>query len=343
MTDGAAADELHDDEIAVRLLSPDEGALVGEAIRIAYGDSYDAAWVYDGDEVGRRIAEGLFVSCVAEAPDGAVLCHAGLSRTSVDDVVGESGQAVTTPAARGHHLFQRVKLHLAGWATANGLAGLFSEVTTAHPYSERANVDLGAKETGFLLGWIPATVSNDAASGRSGSRTSAALFYMKTNDGHQRPLYAPDRHRDVVAELVSTCGLRGAIAVAPDDLEAEGPSRLHTQVRDDHNIAIVTVEVPGADLVDVVDGTRRRLFADGIDVLYVDLPLEDARSEAAGDLLDDIGVTFAGLFPNGRVVGDVLRLQSLNGWTFTDDDVVTASDHGHALLSYVLADAARGS
>ena len=52
------------------------------------------------------------------------------------------------------------------WAQERGLAGMFSEATAAHPYSQRANVELGAHETGFLLGWIPASVSNDAAAER---------------------------------------------------------------------------------------------------------------------------------------------------------------------------------
>lgn len=333
--------DLDDEGIVLRLLGPDEGWVVGDAIRIAYGDSYDAAWVYDPDEVGRRIADGRFVSCIAETTDGQLLCHAGISRTETDLLVAESGQAVTLPAARGHHLFERVKRRLADWSTDHGLYGLFSEVTTAHPYSERANIGLGANETGFLLGWIPATVANDAASGRSGDRTSAALFYLRTNAGHDRPVYAPDRHREAVADVIATCGLRGVVTEAPDALRVTGETVLHTQVRADHNIAILTVAEPGADIVEAVTAARDRHFADGIDVLYVDLPLEDARSEDAGDRLDDAGVSFAGVFPNGRVEGDVLRLQALNGRTYTVDDVVTASEHGTRLLTYVVDDAAR--
>ena len=49
---------------------------------------------------------------------------------------------------------------------------MFSEATAAHPYSQRANIELGAHETGFLLGWIPASVDNDAAGGASGRGAS---------------------------------------------------------------------------------------------------------------------------------------------------------------------------
>jgi serine/threonine-protein kinase RsbW len=177
-----------------RLLGPEEGKVLSEAIRAAYGDSYDVRWVYDAEEVSSRLAAGTYVSCVAETASGEVLCHEGMSLATAGDVIGHSGQAVTMPTARGQHLFTRTKKFLMDWAGEQGMAGMYSEATAAHPYSQRANVELGAHETGFLLGWIPATVSNDAANGGRG-RQSAALFYTKLNDGHERPVYAPERHR----------------------------------------------------------------------------------------------------------------------------------------------------
>src|SRR6185503_17030837 len=103
-----------------------------------------------------------YISCVAETGDGELLCHEGMSLAEAGDRVGHSGQAVTMPVARGQHLFTRTKSYLMNWGREQGLAGRFSEATAAHPYSQRANIDLGAHETGFLLGWIPATVANDA-------------------------------------------------------------------------------------------------------------------------------------------------------------------------------------
>ena len=88
-----------------------------------------------------------------------------MSLAGAGDAVGHSGQAVTMPAARGQHLFTRTKRFLMDWAREKGMAGMYSEATAAHPYSQRANIELGAHETGFLLGWIPASVSNDAAEG----------------------------------------------------------------------------------------------------------------------------------------------------------------------------------
>src|SRR4029450_6990543 len=122
--------------------------------------------------------------------------------------VGHSGQAVTMPAARGQHLFTRTKRFLMDWATERGMAGMYSEATAAHPYSQRANIELGAHETGFLLGWIPASVSNNAAERPRRRPQSAPLFYMKTNDGHERPVYSPPRHREIVGRTLEICRLR---------------------------------------------------------------------------------------------------------------------------------------
>lgn len=103
-----------------RFLGPDEGGILTEAIEAAYGTTYDVRWVYDQAEVSTRLAEGRYVSCVAESADGALLCHMGMSLAAAGDAVGHSGQAVTLEAARGQHLFTRTKRFLMDWAREQG-------------------------------------------------------------------------------------------------------------------------------------------------------------------------------------------------------------------------------
>lgn len=328
-----------------RLLGPTEGSVLTEAIEIAYGDTYDVRWVYDPDEVSARIADGRYVSCVAEDEQGGLLCHLGMSLAAAGDAVGHSGQAVTLPAARGQHLFTRTKRYLMDWAREQGLAGMYSEATAAHPYSQRANLELGAHETGFLLGWIPASVDNDAAQARARRRRqSAALFYTKLNDGHERRAYAPGRHREVVARTIELCEMRGTLADPPADAVLPTRTELHVAIEADHNLALITVERPGADLEVAVAAERRHLFhRRGLDAVYVDLPLEQPATALVADDLERLGVSYAGVFPNSRTNGDILRMQSLHRAEISADDVAVASDHGRELLEYVLADLPRAS
>jgi len=325
-------------DVAFRFLGPDEGTVLTGAIEAAYGQTYDVRWVYDPDEVSARIAAGTYVACVAETPAGELLCHIGMTLTAAGDAVAHSGQAVTLPAARGQHLFTRTKRHLMDWARERGLAGMYSEATAAHPYSQKANLELGAHETGFLLGWIPASVANDAAGSKRG-RQSAALFYTKLNDGHERPVYAPKRHREIVAQTIELCELRGAIADPPPGCDLPERTELHVEIDGSHNLALLTVRVPGADLEQVVAAERHHLFHRRcLDAVYVDLPLENPATALLADHLERLGVSYAGVFPNSRTDGDVLRMQSLHRVRVKADDVAVASDHGQELLEYVLAD-----
>jgi serine/threonine-protein kinase RsbW len=325
-------------DVTFRFLGSEEGTVLTSAIEAAYGQSYDVRWVYDAEEVGRRIAAGTYVSCVAESPAGELLCHLGMSLAAAGDAVAHSGQAVTLPAARGQHLFTRAKQWLMDRARERGLAGMYSEATAAHPYSQKANIDLGAHETGFLLGWIPATVSNDAAEGR-GRRQSAALFYTKLNDGYEREVYAPERHREIVAQTLELCELRGELAEPPKECELEERSEIQVDVDADHNLARITVHSPGADLEEVIGGERHHLFHQAnLDAIYIDLPLERPATALVADHLERLGVSYSGIFPNRHCDGDVLRMQSLHRVRVKADDVAVASDHGRELLDYVLSD-----
>jgi serine/threonine-protein kinase RsbW len=326
-------------EAIFRFLEPDEGGVLSEAIEAAYGDSYDVRWVYDPAEVSARLAAGTYVACVAETDDGELLCHEGMSLGAAGDAVGHSGQAVTMPAARGQHLFTKTKRFLMDWATEQGLAGMYSEATAAHPYSQRANIELGAHETGFLLGWIPASVSNDAAGQGRRGRQSAALFYTKLNDGHERPVFVPERHREIVGQTIDLCELRGTLTEPVADADLAERSELHVAVDRDHNLALITVHVPGADLEAVVAAERHHLFHRAcLDAVYLDLPLDLPATALVADHLEALGVSYSGVFPNSRCDGDVLRMQSLHRVRIKADDVSVASDHGRELLEYVLAD-----
>jgi hypothetical protein len=87
-----------------------------------------------------------------------------------------------------------------------------------------------------------------------------------------------------------------------------------------------------------MDAERSRLFSEGVDALYVDLPLDRPESAHVSESLEELKLTYSGIFLNHRAAGDVLRLQCLRNATALSHDVTVASPHGAALLEYVLAD-----
>ncbi len=324
-------------DIQIRMLAAAESARLGEAIRMTYGETYPVLWAYDAQEVARRISGGLLISAIAETTDGELLCHSALSLAAPDDVVGHAGQALTLPAARGRHIFTAVKRYLVEWVTSRGLVGMYSEATAAHPYSQQALLDLGGHETGFLLGFIPESVHNSVSAPGSG-RQSAALFFLRVRPGKERLLYAPTRHREMVRDTVEICDFRARLVDAPIPIDLPPRSQLHVEIRPGDNIAVLTVSQAGEDLTARVDAERSLLFSEGVDALYVDLPLDRPESAHVSDSLEELKLSYSGIFPNNEASGDVLRLQCLRKATALSHDLAVVSPHGTALLEYVVAD-----
>ncbi len=321
--------------IDFRFLEPDEATELSRCVYRSYGYSYDADWVYQPNAIADKIHRGVLRSCVGVAPDGEIVGHLGLTFKEPGSPVGEAGHAVVDSRYRGHHLFTSLKRFAADWATKAGVYGLYSEATAVHPYSQRANLSLGAHETGLLLGYIPRSVDYKAIrDGPSDRRQSVTLFYLKTNDGPRRPVYAPDGHRPMIGRILEAGGLHGELA-DPVSPELEASTRVDVHVRRDHNQAIVIVEAFGADFRDCIRERLESLRFHQLECIYVDLPLANPATSQLGGELDEMGFFFGGIFPNMRREEDVLRLQYLNNVDVRADDVQVASDFGRELLDYI--------
>jgi anti-sigma regulatory factor (Ser/Thr protein kinase)/GNAT superfamily N-acetyltransferase len=324
-----------DARIEIRMMRPEESAELSRCVYRSYGYSYDWDYVYYPDRI-RELQEGdLMRSCVAVSSEGEFVGHLAVRVEHPDSPVGEAGQAVVDPRFRGHQLFEKMKTFLAERAKERSMYGLYSEATAVHPYSQRGNLKLGARETGFLLGYIPASVSyKDLGEDREGRRGSVALFYMRTLDEPERFVYPPGEHREMVRRVVEHNRLRRAVEDSPA-AEVPSSSRFNLNVRRDHNLAYLQVEEPGDDLHELVQARLRELCLHGVDCVYVDLPLSHPATSRAG--LADLGFFFGGIIPEAGVAGgDVLRLQYLNEVEIRGEDVHTASDFGQELMQMIL-------
>jgi hypothetical protein len=325
-----------DAPIEIRFLAPGEAARLTEAIERSYGDTYDAAWAYDPREIGRRILCGSMRSIVGVDPAGDVVGHLALDRARPDAPAGHAGQAMVDPRYRGHHLFTTLKRELASWCTSAGMLGMYSEATAAHPYSQAANLALGAHETGFLLGYIPSKVSYTAIDKRDeGRRASVALFWLATNAAPARVAHPPEWHRDVVNDVYVHNALSRTIVPLEAIPRLDGVTRLTITEHVDHNETTVAIDALGADVVDALGEVLENEARLGRDLVHIDLALSDPATAALPlEVHDDLGVFFGGIVPE-LSDGDVLRLQWLNGVEADPSDVAVASDFGGELLEYV--------
>jgi serine/threonine-protein kinase RsbW len=322
-----------DVQLDIRMMRPEESAALSRAVYRSYGYSYDWDDIYYPERIQELQESGLMRSCVAVSA-GEIVGHLAVMVEHLDSPVGEAGQAVVDPRFRGHRLFEKMKTFLAEDSRNRGMYGLYSEATAVHPYSQRGNIHLGAKETGYLLGYIPTTVSyKDIGDERVGRRGSIALMYLRVNEEPEREIHLPAPYEGVVRRVIERNGLRRTIA-DDSDVRELASSRVSVNIRRDHNLAFVQVDEPGADLREVVRIRLRELCLHRIDCIYVDLPLSHPATRHAGGSLEELGFFFGCVVPEARK-GDVLRLQYLNNVEIDPDHVSTASGFGRDLLDLI--------
>jgi hypothetical protein len=323
-----------DTPITVRFMAPGEAMAFSQCVYRCYGYSYDADFVYQPDTIEAMLREGTMRSVIGCTPTGEIVGHLALMLDGAGDRVGEAGQAVVDPRYRSHHLFTTLKRYLADWAAGAGMLGIFSEATAAHPYSQKANLALGAHETGFLLGYIPAEVSYTAIKeDEQGRRQSVALFYLATNAAPDRVVYSPPAYRGLLERMYTANGLARSFA-PPTEVALPAETRLDERLRTDHNQAVLTVNVVGTDFAEVVHTRLRSLCLNHVDIVYLDLRLGDPAGAAVGTTLNELGFFLGGVFPE-RNDGDVLRYQYLNNVEADPSDVSVASDLGRELLDFI--------
>jgi serine/threonine-protein kinase RsbW len=323
--------------LATRLMQPDEAMALVRCLYRTYGYSYDCDYMYDPAKVRELQEGGLMCSGVAVNLRGQIVAHIALHFERPGAKVAEAAQAFVDPRYRGHGLFERVKAFLKDHALSAGLYGIYSEAVTVHPYSQKGNLHLGANETGFLLGYIPATVSYNQIKERQQQRQSVALFYLKVNEGPARAAHPPPHHEAMVRQIYQYNGL--ARELPPEAAGPAGPlppsAQLDVKVRADHNEAFLRVRSFGQDLDGLVRYRLRELCLGRVDCIYLDLPLSDPHTARLAPRLEDLGFFFGGIIPE-VADGDALRLQCLNNVAVEPGQIQVGSDHGKELLAYVL-------
>lgn len=314
--------------LELRLMRPDDTAGLARCAYRCYGFSYVRDTIYRPELFEELLRRGLIISAVALDPDGEVVAHVALSRGSLEDKIADSGQAITDPRLRGRSLFTELKKLLIEEARRIGLYGLYSESVTIHPYTQKANLKLGAVETALLLGFAPATVEFKQIADLP-VRSAAMMTYLRVNQEPPRVNHLPSHHAEILSEICSRLSLRRELRA--EETPLTGDSVVDVALIPELTAAHLKVRRAGEQV-----GREVVKRLQPVDVTYVDLPLSLPTTPAACRSLEQEGFFLAGIVPEADPEGDVLRLQRLHSAIQPEDTLHTASEWGARLKAYVL-------
>lgn len=326
------------DDIAVRLLVPEEAPKLIALIRRCYGKTYIDPDFYRKDAVGALLRSGRLHSIGAVAGGDQLVGHMGISLRAHGGNTADAGMTLVDPSFRGRGIARRVAAGLVQEAMALGLLGVHDYPVTVHAATQRIGAGFGL-DTGLMLANMPADVEfQEIDTPAPGVRTSSLIRWLPFGLAPEREVYLPQRYRGPIESLYAEALLERKALPADEELGDRRPE-LHADYDERRQTLRIRVAMAGADLAMQVAAELRGAVERGGLIAHVDLRLGDSATPAATEALRAKGFTFAGLLPE-YWDGDVLRLQ----WLAQSVDVgafsVLSSDATQAIEALVREDLA---
>lgn len=326
------------EEIAIRLLAPEEAPLLVQLIRSCYGETYIDPKFYDERAVADLLRSVRLHSIGAFDENGRLVGHMGISLRPQPGITADAGMTLVDPEFRGRRIALRVAAGLAKQSMALGLIGVHDYPVTVHAATQRIGAGFGV-DTGLMLANLPGDVRFEGMETPSaGKRTSSLIRWLPFGLAPERSVYLPDRHREQIETLYDAAFL-SRLPPSGATRHGEVPSELERSYDARRQTLRIAVAQAGDDIAERIEGERREAIERGGLIAHVDLRLDQPTTPAASESLRRIGFSFAGVLPEYRD-GDILRLQWLADSVDEGAFTVLASDASRALQTYVLADRA---
>ena len=326
--------------VDIRAMTPDDVVGVARLFYRCYG--YTVAYapvVYEPERLAELVASGKHLGTVAVSPEGRIVGHVASEVQRPGAITGKIGLLAVDPGYRQHKLSMRIGFAHVMRLIELGFVGQYTEAVTVHLGSQKAALRGGGHEVGLLL----AAQSNDLDFRGFDSdekvRKALMLFYGAFGKTPERTVYSPPTYREVVQRIYAEGNLPRTVHA---DFErhpdvADGPSRFRLMLRHETGVGFVFVESYGADFLEGLQEQVRQLRLNRFELILVMLPLGDPATSYFGSGLQEIGLSFSGIYPEYDN-GDVLVLQCLNNVEVKPEEINVASDMGTFLRDFVLAD-----
>lgn len=326
------------EEISFRMMRPNETVSLARCIYRVYGYTYPHEAIYYPQKFSSLIESGLVTSCVALNSKEEVIGHLGVFLEKQDDLVGESALAAVDSRYRGRGIFPKMKKLMMEHVQKKGLLGLYSRAVTVHVASQRSNVKLGAKETGFVLAHSPPTaIFKKMEVGGGSYRRTVALFYVPVAPDRGHNVFLPLKHEDILKRIYHHGELKRTFNQPSNEGLISFSSQIHSHLLPEMSSAFLRVNKFGIDFLDELRLQVHDLCQRQVELIVLDLPLSDPATALLCPEIEDLGFFFSGLMPE-YLDGDALRLQYLNNVIFNPEDVQVYSKFGKDIFSYVVGE-----
>jgi N-acetylglutamate synthase-like GNAT family acetyltransferase len=326
------------DAIEVRTATPGDGEAIAQLLYENYHLSYVHADFYRPRYLMAALTSGELVSTVAVHEGLVVGHHALMPVAGVPSA--ETGAAVVHSAYRGLGVFGRLFAHTLDTARKRGLASIFGDAVTVHPFSQRAESSQGYRETALQFGMVPAQTTMRGFGGDGPRRRTATLRSYRPFDERPRQVALPAAYRELLESIYTNLGL--PIEARTQPAPALGGDVVTASFDEPRSLGFLRVRRWDEEAATALKRAVRHLLSQHVDVVYADVDLIGVSNiDEAIAASNELGFFAAGLVLHGPDGHDHLRLQLLDSTELELENVVCDSSFAKALMRRVLEDRAR--
>lgn len=317
--------------VILRRMLPAEAPIVSKLAYLAYDYSYVYEYVYDPQMVRKLNEEERLISFVAVNEENNIFGHFAISRDDRSDLV-EMCAGVVDPLYRGCGTMNAMAFHGINETRQLGAEGVFVIAVTTHPYSQKAALSYGLKETALFVSCVQALAMPAI---REESLARESVFFMTTlfDETPRGPYHAPAQHRGMLERICRNAGINPTFATCRKEIPLPEHGQMDA-MKDNFQAGHIHVDSYGRDTADQVRRNLRRWQLDRLETVFLYLPLLHPATALLCTSFEDMGFFFSGLRP-GRKGQDWLVLQFLNNQRYDYGQLKAASPFGREMIDYV--------
>lgn len=325
------------DAIELRAATPEDAEAIAQLLYENYHLSYVHADFYRPRYLMTALASGELLSTIAVHEGRVIGHHALMPLPGVPSA--ETGAAVVHSAYRGLGLFGRLFERTLDAATELGLASVFGDAVTIHPFSQRVELSHGYREAALQLGMVPAQTTMRGFGGEGPRRRTATLRSYKPFDQSPRQVALPAPYRELLESVYANTGLSIEARTKPAPLAGDAVT---AKVDEPRSLGFLRLRRWDEETATALKRAVRHLLSRHVDVVYADVDLVAVSDvdELAAEL-NELGFFAAGLVLDGPDGHDHFRLQRLDSEEIELEEIVCDSSFADALRRRVLEDQTR--
>ncbi|MCB9413101.1 MAG: GNAT family N-acetyltransferase [Actinobacteria bacterium] len=343
--DAADFDDSGELDLQVRAMAPSDAVGVARLFyRCYHYTAVQAPLVYEPERMAEYVEAGRHFGTIAVTRTGRVVGHVASEIERPDAITGRIGLFAVDPAYRRHHIGSKVGFAHVVRLVERGIVGQFTEAVTVHLASQRSALAAGGHEVGLLLAGQSPRLSFEGFEGTAGRRKSVLLFFASLGAIPGRTVHVPNVYREVIGRIYDECSLEREIRTDFDPRSPADPDGTNLKLTLSHETGVARIRVAayGHDFLEVLQEQVNQLRLNRFDVIWVYFPLSDPATSKYASGLQELGLSFSGVYPEYRD-GDYLVLQCLNNVDIDPADIQVASEMGRYVRDFVVADARRAA